>query len=635
MRSRRVLLALAILPFVIPVTLMAQFQRDNVPLKPWPAPLYWQPNQSEKLLAEPASFNNGAAGDTRPTNSLVFVAMTPCRVVDTRTGSGFTGAFGSPSLIGGARRTFPIQASATCSIPPIAQVYSFNITIVPQGFLDFITVWPTGQPQPNASTLNGYVNTVIANAAIVPAGTSGSVNVYASQSTDMIIDINGYYAQQTGITLEQGTAATPSLSFAGDAGTGIFSPAAGWLDIATGGTPRLVVASNGNVSMSGRLDVSGGENVTGTIALPFDSASGTLYSQYSSSPYGGAVTGYATHTTGQVWGVAGLSASSNGTGGLFRNQNPYGIALLATEQYGNTILAATANGRVGVGASNALSTLTVKAKALFPATGTVSTDGTTTTVTGSGTRFLSEVGIGDRITVDGFDKIVTSIASDTQLTTLSALPASAGAAMTVHPGMFRVDNSAGATTLIVNDQGSVLVGTVGDVVSKPKLFVAQTNPFSGTSTSTPAESQPGLTLRTNDPQGQDVGPMLGFSGQRGSSTNLFAAIRGAKENSTNEGVDSSLGRNGYLGFYTSQGPTTVAERMRITSAGRVGIGAVSPTRELEVNGGVRLNTATSKPACDATARGTFWVTQGGAGVKDSAELCAKDAADTYVWRPLY
>src|SRR5262249_13062111 len=159
-----------------------------------------------------------ASEDTRPANSLVFVGMTPCRVVDTRLGQGFSGPFGPPGLLGDESRTFPIQSSPTCSIPAIAQAYSFNITVVPFGFLDFLTVWPTGQARPNASTLNGYVQTVIANAAIVPAGTSGSVDVYASQNTQLIIDINGFYAPQTGITLAQGSAAAPTLSFSGDPG---------------------------------------------------------------------------------------------------------------------------------------------------------------------------------------------------------------------------------------------------------------------------------------------------------------------------------------------------------------------------------------------------------------------------------
>jgi hypothetical protein len=54
-----------------------------------------------------------------------------------------------------------------------------------------------------------------------------------------------------------------------------------------------------------------------------------------------------------------------------------------------------------------------------------------------------------------------------------------------------------------------------------------------------------------------------------------------------------------------------------------------------VNGGVRLNTATAKPACDANSRGTFWFTQGGTGTKDAAEVCAKDGSDAYAWRTLY
>jgi hypothetical protein len=212
-------------------------QLDSVPLSNWDAPMYWHPSvvESKDAVARQLLTGNSrtyTASDITPdaqtpANSLVFVGMTPCRVVDTRTGSGFTGAFGPPSLVGGVSRTFPVQSSTACTIPSIALAYSFNITVVPPGFLDFITVWPAGQPRPNASTLNAYVGTVIANAAIVPAGTSGSVDVYASQNTNLIIDINGYYAPQTGITLAQGTAGAPSLSFVGNAGTGIYSAVPG------------------------------------------------------------------------------------------------------------------------------------------------------------------------------------------------------------------------------------------------------------------------------------------------------------------------------------------------------------------------------------------------------------------------
>ena len=44
------------------------------------------------------------------------------------------------------------------------------------------------------STLNNPTATDVANAAIVPAGTDGEITVYASNDTDLVIDINGYFA---------------------------------------------------------------------------------------------------------------------------------------------------------------------------------------------------------------------------------------------------------------------------------------------------------------------------------------------------------------------------------------------------------------------------------------------------------
>src|ERR1035437_5213866 len=52
----------------------------------------------------------------------------------------------------------------------------------------------TGQTRPLVSTLNDIPGQIIANAAIVVAGTTGDVSVYPSNDTDVIIDINGYFA---------------------------------------------------------------------------------------------------------------------------------------------------------------------------------------------------------------------------------------------------------------------------------------------------------------------------------------------------------------------------------------------------------------------------------------------------------
>jgi hypothetical protein len=127
---------------------------------------------------------------TDPTG-LAFYPIAPCRIADTRTA---TAPLGGPSLSAAASRTFPILSSA-CGIPATALAYSLNFAAVPGGVsLGFVTAWPTGQGRPLAASLNALTGTVTANAAIVPAGTNGSIDVYASNATNLVIDVNGYFA---------------------------------------------------------------------------------------------------------------------------------------------------------------------------------------------------------------------------------------------------------------------------------------------------------------------------------------------------------------------------------------------------------------------------------------------------------
>ncbi len=126
--------------------------------------------------------------------SLRFVPVTPCRVADTR---GTAGPFGGPTMAGGSERDFAIPQSG-CGIPPTAQAYSLNVTVVPKGYLGYLTLWPTGQPQASVSTLNSWEGIVVANAAIVPAGATGAVSVYVANPADLILDINGYFDTSTG-----------------------------------------------------------------------------------------------------------------------------------------------------------------------------------------------------------------------------------------------------------------------------------------------------------------------------------------------------------------------------------------------------------------------------------------------------
>ena len=123
-----------------------------------------------------------------------FYPLAPCRVIDTR---GPNGHLGGPFLQGRMQRDFPVLESSCLSGLNQPQAYSLNFTAVPHTShhpLGYLTVWPEGQEQPTVSTLNNPTGTVVANAAIVPAGSGGGISTYVYDDTDLIVDVNGYFA---------------------------------------------------------------------------------------------------------------------------------------------------------------------------------------------------------------------------------------------------------------------------------------------------------------------------------------------------------------------------------------------------------------------------------------------------------
>ena len=128
-----------------------------------------------------------------PGHGLEFSPVTPCRLVDTRQTGG--------AIQGGSSRDFPVQQEGGCNIPATAAAYSLNVTVVPQGQLGYLTIWPTGEYRPVVSTLNSADGRVKANAAIVPAGTSGDVSVYVTNTANVVLDIDGYFTAPGAQTL--------------------------------------------------------------------------------------------------------------------------------------------------------------------------------------------------------------------------------------------------------------------------------------------------------------------------------------------------------------------------------------------------------------------------------------------------
>jgi hypothetical protein len=84
--------------------------------------------------------------------------------------------------------------AGSCNIPANAQAYLLNLTAIPHTTLGSLSVWASGQNQPSVSTLYAPTGVQTSNAAIVAAGDSGAVSVYARDDTDLLLDVNGYFA---------------------------------------------------------------------------------------------------------------------------------------------------------------------------------------------------------------------------------------------------------------------------------------------------------------------------------------------------------------------------------------------------------------------------------------------------------
>ncbi len=318
------------------VALTAQVARQEnvVPLKNWATPLYWQPSQAERGATPQLQFSaNQVSAD-----ALTFVAITPCRLVDTRgAAAGFNGMdpFAGPSIAAKAALTIPVQSPAEATtntepapcgvIPNIAQAYSFNLTVVPVagGAVDYVSLWPAGATQPYVATLDDPQGAIVSNAAIVPAGPSaspgyGGVSVYNAgpAATNFIIDMNGYFAAPTdvhGNTAVGVGALANDTHFVNGSDSGGGNTATGYYALTFNTT-----GENNTASGSGALQdntTGSGNTASGSNALLFNTTGGNNTAS--------GINALFSNTTGSDNTASGLLALGNNTTGANNTASGY------------------------------------------------------------------------------------------------------------------------------------------------------------------------------------------------------------------------------------------------------------------------------------------------------------------------
>ena len=125
------------------------------------------------------------------TEGARYNAVTPSRILDTRTGNG------APPAMLGPGASLDLQVVGRGELPPSGvSAVALNVTAVtPTAPSSYLTAWPTGQTRPTASNLNYAAGDVVPNLVIVKVGTSGRVSLYNdSGSAHILADVVGWYS---------------------------------------------------------------------------------------------------------------------------------------------------------------------------------------------------------------------------------------------------------------------------------------------------------------------------------------------------------------------------------------------------------------------------------------------------------
>ena len=127
-----------------------------------------------------------------------YAAISPARIAETRVGYPATvdGLFSGTGPLG-AGQTMELQVGGRGGVTADAASAVMNIAVSNPAAPGFLTVWPCGTPRPTAANLNYVAGQTIPNLVNAKIGTGGKVCIYSFASTELIVDVNGFYRAGT------------------------------------------------------------------------------------------------------------------------------------------------------------------------------------------------------------------------------------------------------------------------------------------------------------------------------------------------------------------------------------------------------------------------------------------------------
>jgi len=125
-----------------------------------------------------------------PSGGSRYNPLTPARILDTRNGTGASGAIGPNTTL-----TVDVTDTYSSGVPASGvTAVALSTTVTQPTAGSYLTVSPSGEPVPSATNLNFLAGQTVSNLVVVKVGADGNVNVYnAAGSTHVIFDVVGWY----------------------------------------------------------------------------------------------------------------------------------------------------------------------------------------------------------------------------------------------------------------------------------------------------------------------------------------------------------------------------------------------------------------------------------------------------------
>ena len=173
--------------------------------------------------------------------SAAYVAVQPCRLTDTRAGTGFT-PVGTQML--------QVNTAGTCGIPAGATALALTLTVVDPQANGYLNAWPANQSQPTASSLNFSARQVRANGSIIRVDGTGAFRVYTSVPAHVVVDVVGAFVPASSARAGRFVPVAPQRMYDSRSTGKKFGAGAGFSLALPAGVPSDAVAMAVNVTIT-------------------------------------------------------------------------------------------------------------------------------------------------------------------------------------------------------------------------------------------------------------------------------------------------------------------------------------------------------------------------------------------------